>query len=77
MKEIILNIKSNTNSDISFNSNVIRDLDLSSFEIFVLIHDVETEFGIEITEQNITNNFKIKDLINIIMHQKDNKFDCK
>ncbi len=70
LKSILLNIKPNIDINVLHNNTMIKDLGLSSFEIFVFIHDVEIEFKIEIAEQNIHNNFNLEDMINMIMQNK-------
>ena len=51
-------------------SNIVDDLGFSSFDIFILIHEMEKEFKIKFTEDNIKNNWNIKNLIELILSTK-------
>ena len=70
LKDIILNIKPNLTNEILEDSNIVDDLGFSSFDIFILIHEMEKEFKIEFTEDNIKNNWNIKNLIELILSTK-------
>ena len=70
LKIIILNIKPGVTEKISFDSDIVDDLGFSSFEIFVLVHDVEKEFDVKIAEQDIKNNFNLENMIKTITQNK-------
>lgn len=70
LKDIILNIKPNLTNEILENNNIVDDLGFSSFDIFILIHEMEKEFKIEFTEENIKNNWNIKNLVELILRSR-------
>ena len=70
LKIIILNIKPGVTEKISLDSDIVDDLGFSSFEIFVLVHDVEKEFDVKIAEQDIKNNFNLENMIKTITQNK-------
>lgn len=53
-------------SQITSESRIMDDLELSSLDFFSLVSDVETEFDIHITEREIQEIATVGDLIHIV-----------
>lgn len=70
VKAIILKIKPNIHKEILEEDDLVENLGFSSFEIFVLLYNLETEFKITISNHDIINNTKIRDLLNFIAQYK-------
>lgn len=51
---------------ITGNSNIMDDLEMSSFEIYSIIERLEEEFNLEITDELMRNIIYIKDIVDII-----------
>lgn len=53
-------------SQITAESRIMDDLELSSLDFFFLVSDVETEFDIHITEREIQEIATVGDLVHIV-----------
>ena len=51
---------------ITGNSNIMDDLEMSSFEIYSIIERLEEEFNLESTDELMRNIIYIKDIVDII-----------
>ncbi len=66
IKDIIVDISDISRDCINEDSAMIDDLDLSSVEILSIVADIENEFSIKITEDEMLEISTIKELANII-----------
>lgn len=70
VKVIILKIKPSIHKEISEEDDIVENLGFSSFEVYVLLYNLETELKIIIPNHDIVNNTKIRDLLNLIAQYK-------
>lgn len=54
-------------TDISAESEIMHDLEISSMEVLSLICNIEEEFGIIVSEKSIRKMFTISDVVDIII----------
>ena len=66
IKDIIVDISDISRDCINEDSAMIDDLDLSSVEILSIVADIENEFSIKITEDELLEISTVKELANII-----------
>lgn len=66
IKDIIVDISDISRDCINEDSAMIDDLDLSSVEILSIVADIENEFSIKITEDEMLEISTVKELANII-----------
>ena len=69
-EEIKKIIKEYSNHDINLDTDLKNELDLTSFDIVSLVGDIEEKYGVQFTEEDLTNISTIKDIIDYIEAHK-------
>ncbi len=64
--EILVDVADLAKEDISEDSQLIDDLDLSSLEIMSVISKLESKYSIKISENELLSVATVEDLINLI-----------
>jgi len=67
--EAIIAVKPNFVGGLSEEDNIYDDLGLSSFDILVFIHDLSSRLNVNISDTDIRENLKIKNLMNLIIRK--------
>lgn len=63
VKMLLKQLLEDDDKEMNMDTYLIDDLDLSSLEIASFTVDLETEFGIEIAEKDMTRFVQIKDIV--------------
>ena len=64
--EIISKYSALDKEEITLDSNLINDVELSSFDITELVCDLEDEFGLEVPDRKISSFQTVGDIIDYI-----------
>ncbi len=74
LKELIRDYSGSRDLQISEDSSLIKDLQLSSLDVISLIGMIEDKFDIEVDDDNIAGIVTVKDVVDyIISKQKEKK----
>lgn len=63
---IIANQTGMKETDLSLDTNLLKDISINSFDLMTMITDFEDEFDIEISEQEIKKIRTINDIIELL-----------
>jgi acyl carrier protein len=73
LKELIRDYSGNSDLQISEDSSLINDLQLSSLDVISLIGMIEDNFDIEVDDENIAGIVTVKDVIDYIISKQEEK----
>ena len=73
LKELIRDYSGNSDLQISEDSSLINDLQLSSLDVISLIGIIEDNFDIEVDDENIAGIVTVKDVIDYIISKQEEK----
>ena len=73
LKELIRDYSGNSDLQISEDSSLINDLQLSSLDVISLIGMIEDNFDIEVDDENLAGIVTVKDVIDYIIRKQEEK----
>ena len=68
--EIISQYSGLDKEDITLDSDIIQDLELSSFDVTELACELEDEFGLEVPDRKISSFQTVRDVVEYIENEK-------
>lgn len=71
--ELIRNIIDNEDIEVTEESGLMEDLDLSSLEIMTMIADIEQEYQIVLGETELRSMVTVGDIVDCICNQVENE----
>ena len=73
LKELIRDYSGSRDLQISEDSSLIKDLQLSSLDVISLIGMIEDKFDIEVDDDNIAGIVTVKDVVDYIISKQEEK----
>ena len=70
LQELIRDFSGNNELVLTEESSLINDLQLSSLDIISLIGSIEDTFDIQIEDEDITNLYTVKDVVDYVISKK-------
>lgn len=73
LKKIISKELKIESEDITINSHIVDDIGVESAEMINLLYSIETEFNIEISNEEAGKNLTIQDMANLVRQKIEQK----